>query len=101
MSNSCESKEACAPEHKTASGGSECCDMPEKLLCLADEAWREALKEKMKEHILKHSAEHLDKIASVVTEANHKRWTHKIAAKQQCNEYSENLRETMVAMTRS
>ena len=61
MSNSCESKEDCGPKSNTTGGGSDCCDMPEKLLCLADEAWREALKEKMKEHILKNSSEHLDK----------------------------------------
>ncbi len=101
MSNSCESKEDCGPKSNTTGGGSDCCDMPEKLLCLADEAWREALKEKMKEHILKNSSEHLDKIASVVTEANHKRWAHKIQGKQHCNEYGESLRETMIAMTKS
>ncbi len=68
-----------------------------KLLELADEAWMELLKEKIKEHILANDHK-LDELAKIVSEANHKRWNHKMKqAKcdsehdQCCDDYQDKL----------
>ncbi len=70
----------------------ECCDMPEKLLALADEAWFEVLKEKMKAEISTTCGDRLDKLAKLVTETNQDKWMHTIQGKVKCEEYKENLK---------
>ena len=69
------------------------CDMPEKLLCLADEAWKELLKEKITEEIRATSGEKINKLAKVIVQANKAKWENKIAAKKHCHEYQENLKQ--------
>lgn len=67
------------------------CNMPEKLLCLADEAWMEVLKEKIKKEIEATSGEKLTKLAKLIAETNGAKWQAKIAAKKGCHEYKEKL----------
>jgi len=55
-----------------------------KLLEIADMAWVEVLKEKIKEHI-KANDPKMDELAKIVSEANHKRWKHKME-KEKCFE---------------
>lgn len=74
-----------------------CCDMPEKLLQLADEAWREVLKEKIKKEIADTCGESLDEIAKLVTETNCAKWQHMIAGKVHCEEYKANLKKIMTS----
>ncbi len=69
----------------------DCCDKAHKLLEVADMAWMEVLKEKIKEHI-KANDHKIDEIARIVAEANHSRWQQKIAQKQCCNCYEEQLK---------
>jgi len=67
------------------------CDMPEKMLALADEAWREAVKCKMKAEIEASCGEQLTQLAKMVVEANKAKWGAKIAQKAKCHEFEENL----------
>jgi hypothetical protein len=71
--------------------GQEHCDMSEKLLHLADEAWMELLKEKIKKEIEASCGEQMNKVAKLVSETNKAKWSHKMAAKQGCHEYRHNL----------
>ncbi len=75
----------------------ECCDMPERLLGLADEAFDELLKDKLKERILAKKEATLDKLADLVAEANCAKWSHKIQAKKGCNDYKQGLMAIMTA----
>ncbi|MBX2860194.1 MAG: hypothetical protein KTR14_03100 [Vampirovibrio sp.] len=79
--------------HQASNNSSECCDMPEKLLCLADEAWKELMKEKIKAQIQSTCGEKLDNLAKIVAEANGAKWQHKIAAKHHCHTYQDNVRQ--------
>ncbi|MGD9682657.1 MAG: hypothetical protein AB7W16_15825 [Candidatus Obscuribacterales bacterium] len=101
MSNECSTGasqgSACAPEAKKDSG--QCCQVSEKLLCLADEAWKEVLKAKMVAHIEKQSGAKLDKLAALVTEANHKRWAHMIQGKQGCDDFQSKVKQAMFDLT--
>ena len=99
MSNACDvSKEACA-EGAAHSTGAECCDIPEKLLCLADEAWREVLKEKIKQEIEKSAGPKLGTLAKLVAETNHRRWAHLIQGKQKCDEYKQQVKAALASLT--
>ncbi len=91
MSEECCTTESCATSQK-ASGE---CDMHEKLLALADDAWMELLKEKIKAEIEKTNGQHMDKIAKLVSDANFAKWGSMINAKVKCNEYKENLKALM------
>jgi len=73
--------------------------MPEKLLCLADEAWKEVLKEKIKQEIEKASGPKLTELAKLVTEANHKRWSHLIEGKQKCDEYKQQVKAALLSLS--
>lgn len=75
----------------TPPASEECCDFPEKLLDLADEAWLEVVKEKIKKEIEASCGEKLNKLAKLVAETNKTKWSAKIAGKQQCQEYKQNL----------
>lgn len=97
MSNeSCSTdKNSChdAKSQDCSTGGKEQeCNLHEKLLCLADEAWKEVLKEKIKAEIEKTSGEKLSKLAKVVAEANGRKWQFMIQGKKACDEYKNQVR---------
>lgn len=69
-----------------------CCDMPERLLALADEAWHELLKEKIKAEISKSCGDSMEKLAKLVTETNKAKWAHTIQGKVKCDEYKDKLK---------
>ncbi len=99
MSNACDaSKEECH-EGAGQSASSECCEIPEKLLCLADEAWRELLKDKIKQEIQKTAGPKLDSLAKLVAETNHRRWTHQIQGKIKCDEYKQQVKDALISLT--
>lgn len=94
MSEECCTTESCATTQKT---NSDCgCDMPEKSLVLADEAWMELLKEKIKVEIEKANGPHMDKIAKLVADANCAKWGNMIKTNARCNEYKEGLKALMI-----
>ena len=66
-------------------------DFSHQLIEMADEAWMELLKEKIKEQIQKSSGSQLDKLAKLVTEANHERWKHKVGIGKILTNYKEKL----------
>lgn len=102
MSSSCDQTQgsgACAETAAHNGGDSECCNMPEKLLCLADEAWREVVKEKIKQEIEKSSGAKLDALAKLVAETNHKKWTHLIEGKQKCETFKDQLKEVLLSLS--
>lgn len=89
MTEQCQPGSTCAT--KAATG--ECnCDMPEKLLALADEAWNELLKEKIKAEITKSCGDSMDKLAKLVAETNKAKWAHTIKGKVKCHEYKDKLK---------
>ena len=100
MSNECSTEKGQCSEAPQAKKDSECCEIPAKLLCAADEAWHELLKEKIKKQIETHNGEKLNKLAEVVAQANHQRWTGLIAQKQACNDYQEQVKEIMISLTK-
>jgi len=65
----------------------------DQLLNLADEAWMEVLKEKVKEHILHHSGDHLNQMAQLIAQTNHKRWMEIMSEKKNEQEFEERLKE--------
>lgn len=80
----------CSTQSATSDCG-ECCDMPGKLLAMADEAWYELLKEKIKKEIQGSCGERLDKLAKLVAETNNAKWAHEIMGKVKCEEYKGSL----------
>jgi len=95
MSHICKANEPCVTETEVCNiqtETDECCDMPEKLLCLADEAWYEVLKEKMKDDIRKSCGDQMEKIAKLVNETDKAKWECKMKAKSKCDEYKQNLK---------
>jgi hypothetical protein len=100
MSNQCDSaKETCA-QPAAATAESECPHSPENLLSLADEAWKELLKDKIKQEIEKSTGAKLSTIAKLVSEGNHRRWTHLLEGKQKCEEFTEQLNEALISLTK-
>lgn len=69
------------------------CDMPGKLLALADEAWHELLKEKIKVEIAQSCGDGMDKLAKLVADTNKAKWAHTIKGKVKCDEYQKKLKE--------
>lgn len=69
------------------------CHCAEKLLDIADEAWREVLKEKIKAKIVAKKGEHIEKLAEIIAIANGEKWKHKISAKTKYNEFKDGLKE--------
>lgn len=103
MSSSCDETQdsgACAETKAQHGGDSECCNMPEKLLCLADEAWKEVVKDKIKQEIEKNSGAKLDALAKLVAEANHKKWTHLIEGKQKCDQFKDQVKEAFLSLSK-
>lgn len=71
------------------------CNMHEKLLCLADEAWKEVLKEKIKQEIEKSSGAKLSQLAKVVAEANGRKWAFMIQGKKACDDFKTQVRNLL------
>jgi len=94
MSETCKANEACETVHNDEC----CCDMPERLLCLADEAWYEVLKEKMKDEIRKSCGENMDKLAKLVVGTNKAKWAHMVKGKIKCDEYKQNLKNIFASV---
>lgn len=92
MSEGTCSTETCAT---TKTNDSDCCNMHEEMLALADEAWMELMKEKMKAEIDRVSGAHMEKVAKLVTETNFAKWSDLIKGKAKCNEYKDNLKKLM------
>jgi len=68
-----------------------CEDHSQSFLELADCAWMEVLKEKIKEHIKQEDGQRLDELARIVSEANKKRWEHKMCKDKCCEDFEEQL----------
>ncbi len=85
--NTCAPASAC----DTNSGASEECCFAEELLCLAKSAKHELLKEKMKKILEARIGKKLDKVAEVAVDAVISCMQHKLAEKQACDQYKENL----------
>lgn len=103
MSSSCDQTQgsgACAETATQHGGDSECCNMPEKLLCLADEAWKEVVKDKIKQEIEKTAGAKLDALAKLVAETNHKKWTHLIEGKQKCDQFKDQVKEALLSLSK-
>jgi len=95
---------SCSP-YSSKSPSFKSCDCPEhmkhhshdhgteKFFELADEAWMELLKDKVKAHILKEKEAHLDKLAEMIAKSNGEKWKHKIAAKMECEDFKNNIKE--------
>lgn len=82
----------CSKHHHGHDEEGNCC-CAEKLLMVADEAWKEVLKDKIKEKIIAKKGEHLDKLAELIAVTNGEKWKHKISARLKCDEYKDQLKE--------
>ena len=69
----------------------ECCTFAEDVLCLAECAKHELLKEKMKKVFEARIGKKLDKVAEVAVTALLAKFEQKLAQKEACHQYSENL----------
>ncbi|MFQ5645871.1 MAG: hypothetical protein ACE5GM_02990 [bacterium] len=97
MSDQCKTEDVCTCGCAPKPASDECCNMPGKLLSLADQAWEELLKEKMKAEIQKSRGEKMDKIARLVVEADLAKWGHMITGKAKCEEYKQSLKELVIS----
>ena len=88
----CSTCGAVCEAHDTAKENEEC-NMPEKMICMADEAWCEVLKAKMKAEIEASCGEQLTQLAKLVTTTNGKRWQFKMQMKQGCEDFKKKLCE--------
>ena len=94
MSTECSNDSCCNTNDKDQCNSTDqCCDMPEKLIQLADEAWYEVMKDKLKKEIEATCGEKLDKLAQIVASTNNARWGHKIQGKVMCDEYKNSIKE--------
>jgi hypothetical protein len=88
---SCETENSCAPQ----AAPQEQCTMAEDLMCLAKSAKHDLLMDKMKKIIDAKMGAKLDKVAAVAVEAMMACWQQKMAQKEACNSYKENLMAAM------
>jgi hypothetical protein len=87
--NSCDTgKGSCETNHRHED---ECCTLAEDIFCLAECAKHDLLKDKMKKLFEAKIGKKLDKIAEVAVDAILASIENKIAAKEACNSYKENL----------
>lgn len=94
MSQQCTNDSCCTTtDNVNCDTGDECCDLPEKLIGLADEAWFEVVREKIKKEIEATCGDKLDELAKIVANTNNARWTHKIQGKVKCEEYKNSIRD--------
>jgi hypothetical protein len=100
MTSQCDATKESCTETAAATADAQCCGSPEKLLLLADEAWKELLKDKIKQEIEKSAGQKLNGIAKLVAEANHQRWSFLIEGKQKCDEFTQQVKEALVSLTK-
>jgi hypothetical protein len=81
-------KGSCEPKNKH---NDDCCTLAEDVYCLAECAKHELLKEKMKKIFEARIGKKLDKIAELGVDAVLACLENKIAEKEACNTYKENL----------
>jgi hypothetical protein len=87
--NSCDTnKNSCDSGNNKSSGE---CNFAEDLLCLAKQAKHELLKEKMKKVLEAKIGKKLDKVAEVAVDAALACIQHKMAEREACNDYKEQL----------
>ena len=58
---------------------------------MADEAWMELLKEKIKKNIEAKTGKHLDKLADIISKANHDRWNEKMSISKTKEDFKDKL----------
>ena len=85
----CTSENSCPTENNRPSGDN--CTIAEDILCLAKSAKHELLKEKMKKSFEAKIGKKLDKVAEVAVDAVLACLQQKMAAKEGCEQYRENL----------
>lgn len=102
MANECSADKAQCSQEQSAqecsSNKEQECNLHEKLLCLADEAWKEVLKEKIKTEIEKSQGEKLNALAKLVAETNHRKWTYLIQGKKACDDYKNQVRSLVAGL---
>lgn len=86
--DSCETENSCSTD---SSRESENCTIAEDILCLAKSAKHDLLKEKMKKILEAKIGKKMDKIAEVAIDAVLACLQQKMAEKQACDQYKENL----------
>lgn len=87
----CNKSQCGCQKSSCGSSGEKSCNMADKFLELADQAWMEVLKEKIKENI-KANAKNMDDLARLISEANHEKWQKKIESKKCCGGFEERLK---------
>lgn len=114
MSHECNGQQ-CQSSHGHGSHGHSCCsenkhhccckgcncgchgdhegDFAHELLEMADEAWMDLLRDKIKLQIETLSGKHLTELASLVANANHKKWIDKMAAGDSKDDYEDKVAE--------
>ncbi|HEU5047363.1 MAG TPA: hypothetical protein VFT64_05900 [Rickettsiales bacterium] len=85
----CTNENTCSTENNPKSN--ENCTIAEDILCLAKSAKHELLKEKMKKSFEAKIGKKLDKVAEVAVDAVLACLQQKMAAKQACEQYREDL----------
>ncbi|MBT7902710.1 hypothetical protein HN587_02530 [Candidatus Woesearchaeota archaeon] len=90
--NECSTK-SCAPKQCTSSG----CEMTDKMMSLAEQAWSDLLKDKMKKLFETNNGERMDKIAQATVDAVNKKWKHKMQGMAACGEAKQNLKEAFMS----
>jgi hypothetical protein len=71
------------------------CEMQDKLLWLADEAWEELMREKIRDHIEASCGTMMDELAKMAAETNMTKWKHKMATKHLHHDFKHGLRDLM------
>ena len=87
---SCETEKSCSP---VSGQQEEHCTMAKDIFSLVKCAKHELLREKMKKLLEAKIGKKLDKVAEVAVNAVLACMQHKMAAKQACDQYEENLME--------
>tara|TARA_Y100000310_G_scaffold345846_1_gene471188 strand:- start:70389 stop:70679 length:291 start_codon:yes stop_codon:yes gene_type:complete len=93
MGEQCEDKKECCKKEKKEECGTGC-EMTDKLLCLAHDAWEDLFKEKVKAHYEKVLGEKMNKSAEVTAEAAIDFWQMKMQGKQKGQEHSQKIRQS-------
>jgi hypothetical protein len=83
-----EHEHSCCHEHEHEHNQE---DFAHQLIELADEAWMELLFEKLKEQIKVTNGAQMDKLAKLVSDANHNRWQHKMGLNKNAQDFKEHL----------
>lgn len=87
----CEHEHSCCHEHEHHHHEHEHEDFAHQLIELADDAWMELLFEKLKEQIKITNGAQMDKLAKLVSDANHTRWQHKMGLNKNSQDFKDHL----------